>query len=1498
MPATVEEANAQFDSRRANIVKSWIYKYQKDAADHTGEWPNGFRPWSDGEVNNSLREIWAGLFAFANPQYFAEAEFSALSGRSGVSFNTHLQTYQNKVFHFLETIEEFETIGTDLGKNQYIKLQNDSDARKYWGYTESRTKHGGDYDFVLQNLLQLVYAFVDRPDILTNDMVWEIISQNNTTKRRLQIHTITCENTESWTVEDDFRLYIKQLPSGNRTSIGRTMNNGDKWNVEAGFDFMEEKIQLDAWDIDCDCHCEWYRDCDDHLGTNTIDRSLKHQATVLFNGDDANYKINYSVFVPVPDRHIVIEKLHCSETEDYTGADEVELIITPDGTRKPSLQYSLNNGEDWSINGLYAFNDKVNIRLYDIDNDSWYTAWQDDDDFLGQVDISKNLVEHATATFTRDGADYTLTYSIRMGVEGTDMAVGGVQIINDQVYGKVPVTGQNIDDFVNINFHGKNFFHLPGYSWELDYKNSQGETENHLLGIYSWRYLIQNYIEWVASLSASDPRFDNRLKKVFDDDSQRYRNGADITDYVLQIINRVVYNDMFETNAKIYEAVSINALQTFYSYADKLSGLKTINPSYGGDKIKAAAQNALDYLSAKFAFQSFEGKRLPPQRRNWDSYGYNVDPFGGNYVTDIFGVLSGAYTFNDSIQAAPANIPKQIILKVQSIKCKSEEDIIGGDHLKVKITCDGRSMAPLLNKMEEGQTWNIKSGEYSFNSIAKIKLVEDDDDPDDNLGTITVGPQPVDNAKATIETFWAEYEVTYSVFLKDTSYRPYSVDQMSQHAGFALFSALMDYRLDPAVHDFMLNKHTGFYSRIQSRYTDQSYSLDYDWGIFTTPGDRGFVEPKYFNSDGSIFSGGNFKPVTQVYFATPDYISSAGGKFDRYFDEHQSMMGFDFWIDPLKEYHSISRPFSLITRDNVHLNNSENIAELESKMLIMRGMNPYNRQYGEHVQPECEDENNLWTYKSFTYSENNLYDWPQRYPESWNQYSLPVFTTGGADYKIIDFTNAPETHSMHGYYVLLGRLTTTDFFHSRGFWEIIPGSLYSDGNALKSSIQSFNSQAFSADVYTYQMATTGELIEINSAINQRQKILSIKDKNGKALPLNEYFLDNSSNESLRNLPLISVRGVDSKYNFNGMEYCYSAGDGYVEINNPFIGRYLRLDSRDYKNPTRTVDMPLLTFEDPKFIWTIDKGTVEYDKVNKTEGVQSLKIKGSGYMVLQSPRFDTPMLKKVSNQISIDVFVPSPISNPGWPGYMELYLDIPSAGIYNQIIGHYDFSASQAGQWIPVQFTISDSLMGALSTDNPDMQFRIVLNTNQNGPYYQIDNMHFVNAGTEVEQRPEVPVDVESGSFGSFDNPSLWSCSNAMLESVSTPSSDGGNALKVNGTGYMVIRCSNLTSNDLSNKGNTLAFDLYIPESMSGKGWYGSAALALNIPSVGIYSLECTQVDLTNTYTGSFSTLKFALSLETLAKLNSGFFSDGEVRIILNTPNDAPAYVIDRLGFVN
>lgn len=159
------------------------------------------------------------------------------------------------------------------------------------------------------------------------------------------------------------------------------------------------------------------------------------------------------------------------------------------------------------------------------------------------------------------------------------------------------------------------------------------ETENHVLLVNTWAYLVNQWLE-------RDYRDDPRVRRYFSRDPRGYRNeGSSLERVLLSVLSRPLHADFFETNARPYNAYTLRALQLLASYSDASTP--------GGRKIKTAALNALDYAATRFAFQSFQGKRYGPSRRNY-RYRALLGLYAGDYVPHLFGVLTGVHTYDDT----------------------------------------------------------------------------------------------------------------------------------------------------------------------------------------------------------------------------------------------------------------------------------------------------------------------------------------------------------------------------------------------------------------------------------------------------------------------------------------------------------------------------------------------------------------------------------------------------------------------------------------------------------------------------------------------------------------------------------------------------------------------------------------------------------------------------------------------------------------------------------
>jgi hypothetical protein len=151
------------------------------------------------------------------------------------------------------------------------------------------------------------------------------------------------------------------------------------------------------------------------------------------------------------------------------------------------------------------------------------------------------------------------------------------------------------------------------------------ETENHVLMINTWHYLM-------AQLDATPTARGQTVASA-------PTNALETK--LLEVIGRIVKNDMWETNAQAYGTFSIRPLELLASYAVS-------------SKVKIAAQNAMDFLATKYAFQSLHGKRSAPMRRNW-KYRQNYGLYNSDYASGQLGILSGDYLYETPTECRGAS---------------------------------------------------------------------------------------------------------------------------------------------------------------------------------------------------------------------------------------------------------------------------------------------------------------------------------------------------------------------------------------------------------------------------------------------------------------------------------------------------------------------------------------------------------------------------------------------------------------------------------------------------------------------------------------------------------------------------------------------------------------------------------------------------------------------------------------------------------------------------
>lgn len=101
---------------------------------------------------------------------------------------------------------------------------------------------------------------------------------------------------------------------------------------------------------------------------------------------------------------IVITRLTCNKTEDWTGPDNCELRISYDD-KYDSRRRDMNDGDVWDVNLAIEFQNQTKIELWDIDEPIPFDA----NDHLGTVVINQSQSQ-GSAVFTKDNVDYRIDW--------------------------------------------------------------------------------------------------------------------------------------------------------------------------------------------------------------------------------------------------------------------------------------------------------------------------------------------------------------------------------------------------------------------------------------------------------------------------------------------------------------------------------------------------------------------------------------------------------------------------------------------------------------------------------------------------------------------------------------------------------------------------------------------------------------------------------------------------------------------------------------------------------------------------------------------------------------------------------------------------------------------------------------------------------------------------------------------------------------------------------
>jgi hypothetical protein len=123
----------------------------------------------------------------------------------------------------------------------------------------------------------------------------------------------------------------------------------------------------------------------------------------------------------------------------------------------------------------------------------------------------------------------------------------------------------------------------------------------------------------------------------------------------------------------------------------------------------------------------------------------------------------------------------------------------------------------------------------------------------------------------------------------------------------------------------------------------------------------------------------------------------------------------------------------------------------------------------------------------------------------------------------------------------------------------------------------------------------------------------------------------------------------------------------------------------------------------------------------------MSVTQQGYIELTSVPLGT--LSNTSQNLSLDIRLPSNQPNPYWYGQVQMHMSIPSRGVYNEYLGAQELTGLPLETFKTLSFVIPSAVVPKLPLSYSDLTFKITLNTpSGTARQYLIDNLRFAQGG--------------------------------------------------------------------------------------------------------------------------------------------------------------------------
>jgi hypothetical protein len=197
----------------------------------------------------------------------------------------------------------------------------------------------------------------------------------------------------------------------------------------------------------------------------------------------------------------------------------------------------------------------------------------------------------------------------------------------------------------------------------------------------------------------------------------------------------------------------------------------------------------------------------------------------------------------------------------------------------------------------------------------------------------------------------------------------------------------------------------------------------------------------------------------------------------------------------------------------------------------------------------------------------------------------------------------------------------------------------------------------------------------------------------------------------------------------GTDHLCEQGDVSLYQDLMFGGSFLTVQS--LSNPCKATTQAL-SFE-ALADWQVQDGGSGTLSSTSVSGAASLSVTAApgGWTPIVSIPLSSSILRQVAtgsdlSKVSFALNIPTTQPNPYWVGDAQMFISSPNANVFNQPLGEVNLTGLPEGQFNRIGFTIPSYALPAITGDNPDVTFTIVLNINAGTSGWLVDDLQIGN----------------------------------------------------------------------------------------------------------------------------------------------------------------------------